>query len=98
MSSHIDNTRMADFIDTICEQVRTGLHERAADMLKAWHENIEEAQDNEKDFPPLKLSMGATVDIEAARIETTIGFTAKYQTKLSAPMRDPNQPDLPGTD
>lgn len=95
--SHISNERMDAFLTTISEQVRTALHERSDDMLKAWHENIEEAQDNEKNFPPLKITMGATVDLEAVTIETTVGFVAKYQTKISARLPDPNQPDLPGT-
>jgi hypothetical protein len=96
--SNITNDRMNDFIRTICDQVHEALNERADDMLRAWHENIEEAQDNDGKFPPLKVGMAATVDIEAAKIETTLSFTAKYQTKISAPMRDPNQPDLPGTE
>ncbi|MBB5351379.1 hypothetical protein HNR46_001615 [Haloferula luteola] len=89
---------MEAFLDTIADQVREALHERSDDILKAWHENIEEAQENAKDFPPLKVAMSAAVDIEAARIETSISFTAKYQTKLSAPLPDPNQPELPGVE
>jgi hypothetical protein len=92
--STITNERMEAFIDNISDQVREALHERAEDMLKAWHENIEEAQDNDKDFPPLKITMGAAVDISSAKIETTISFTAKYQTRICQALPDPNRPEL----
>jgi hypothetical protein len=92
----ISNARMEAFIDTISEQARTALHERLDDILKAWHENIEEAQEAEKKFPPLKLSIAATVDLENNNIETVLSFTAKYQSKISQNLPDPEQPQLPG--
>lgn len=95
MSKSITNERLAAFIETIIVQVKKGLHERSDDILEAWHENIDEAHANEKKFPPLKLSMAATVDIECSKIETTIGFNVTYKTTLSAALPDPNQPELP---
>lgn len=87
---------MDAFIETVVEQARTALLERSQDILEAWHANIEEAEVNKKNFPPLKLSIGATVDLEAAKIETVIKFTTVYQSTLSAPLPDPDQPEFPG--
>ena len=86
---------MEAFIGTITQQVSELLRERADDILKAWQENIEEAQESEKKFPPLKLAISGTVDLESARIETTLRFTATYQSCLSAMLPDPNQTTLP---
>ena len=77
-------------------QAREALYDREDDILKAWHENIEEAQQNDKKFPPLKLGITATVDLEESKIETTLRFTAVYQSRIEAEIADPNQPDLPG--
>lgn len=94
--STISNERMSAFLDTIANQAREAMHERANDILNAWHENIEEANNNEKSFPPLKLSIGATVDLEGNKIETVVRFTATYSTSICERLPDPNQPDLPG--
>ena len=91
----ISNDRMDSFIRTIAEQAAELMHERSGDILKAWHENIEEANANEKNFPPLKIGIGATVDLEAGTIETAIRFTATYQSTLKASLPDPDQPELP---
>ena len=87
--------RIGYFLDTIADQAREAMHARADDMLRAWHENIEEATANEKNFPPLKIGIAAAVDIEAGTIETTVRFTAAYQTTIKATLDDPNQPELP---
>ena len=86
--------RMDSFLETIASQAKTALFERKDDMLKAWHECIEEANANEKPSPPMKLGISATVDIEKAKIETTIRFTAVYSSTISAELPDPNQPEL----
>lgn len=91
----INNERMAAFIATIIKQTQVILHERADDILKAWHENMEEANANEDKLPPLKLSIGSTVDLESAKIDTAVTFTTRYKTTLSAPLPDPNQMELP---
>lgn len=91
----ISNGRLKMFCDTILTQAREALYERENDILRAWHENIEEANAAGKDFPPLKLAIGATVDIEANTIETTLRFTAVYQSKISGEIPDPNQLQLP---
>lgn len=94
--STISNERMEAFLDTIANQVREALSERADDMLESWHENIEEAMDNDDEkFPPLKIGIAATVDLDGAKIETKLRFSTVYQTKLSASLPDPNQPELP---
>jgi hypothetical protein len=95
MSKQINNERMEAFIKTITSQVNELLSERQDDILKSWHENIEEAQEAEKDFPPLKLSIGVTIDLEGNAIETQVSFTTKYTSKLQARLPDPNQPELP---
>ena len=95
-NTNIERSRLAQFCDTIIMQAREALYDREEDILKAWHENIEEAQQNDKKFPPLKLSIGATVDLEESKIETTLRFTAVYQSRIEAEIEDPNQPDLPG--
>jgi len=92
----VSNERMVLFIETIIKQAREVMTERADDILRAWHENIEEAEANEKNFPPLKLSISATVDIQSAVIETTLRFTTTYQSSLKAELPDPSQPVLPG--
>ncbi len=94
MNSAIGNERMDAFCNSIGKQVAELLHERSDDILKAWQESIEEAQNNEDKFPPLKLSIGATVDIEAAKIETALSFTTRYKSTVSSPLPDPNQPEL----
>jgi len=91
----ISNERMDAFIATIVKNVRESMSERSDDILKAWHENIEEAQANEKNFPPLKISISATVDLEAAKIETVMRFTTVYQTSTRSPLPDPNQTEFP---
>ena len=91
----ISNERMEAFTDTIIDQVRELLSERQDDILKSWHENIEEAQEAEKDFPPLKLSIAVSVDLDANAIESQVSFTTKYTSKLKASLPDPNQPELP---
>lgn len=90
----VSNARMEAFIETICHQVLMVLSERSDDILKAWHENIEEAEANEKAFPPLRLAISASVDLEAATIETGLRFTATYQSSLKSQLPDPDQPDL----
>jgi|GEM_PF-4930005 len=92
--SSISNGRLEAFFEIILTQARTALFERSQDILDAWHSNIEEAETNKKNFPPLKLSLGATVDLEAAKIETVIKFTTVYQSTLSAPLPDPDQPEF----
>jgi len=87
----ISKSRMAEFCDTIVRQVRECLVEREEDILAAWHENIAEANENEKKFPPLKLSIAATVDLEANCIETTASFTVKYSSTIKEQLPDPNQ-------
>jgi hypothetical protein len=94
----INHSRLKEFCDTIVMQAREVLYEREEDILKAWHENIEEAQQSEKKFPPLKLALGATVNLEEGTIETTLRFTAVYQSSISAELPDPNQPELPGVE
>lgn len=96
MNGSISNERMSAFADEITKQVRSLLMERAEDMLRAWHENIEEAQNNEDKFPPLKLTIAASVDLEAAKIETALTFSARYKTTTSSSLPDPNQPEIPG--
>ena len=96
MSKSITNERMVAFGNEITRQVRELISDRKADILHAWHENIEEAQSNEDKFPPLKLSIAATVDLEGAKIETALTFTTRYKTTTSSPLPDPNQPDLTG--
>jgi len=91
----IHNDRMQSFIAVILEQTKVALNERMEDMLTAWHENMAEATANEKNLPPLKIGVASTVDLEAAKIETTIRFTVIYQSSLSSPLPDPNQPELP---
>jgi len=91
----VSNDRMDSFIETITEQAREVMRERASDILKAWHENIEEAEANDKGFPPLKLAVGAVVDLEAGTIETTVRFTTTYQSSLKSTLPDPDQPELP---
>ena len=91
----INHSRLKEFCDTILMQAREVLYDREEDILKAWHENIEEAQQSEKKFPPLKLALGATVNLEEGTIETTLRFTAVYQSSISAELPDPNQPELP---
>jgi hypothetical protein len=90
----ISTTRMEAFIATITQQARTALTERQEDILAAWHENIEEAQQKEKKFPPLKLSIAATVDLEANAIETAISFAVRYTSIIRETLPDPNQPEL----
>ena len=92
----INSSRLKEFCNTIIMQAREVLYDREEDILKAWHENIEEAQQSEKKFPPLKLSLGATVNLEDNTIETTLRFTAVYQSSISTELPDPNQPELPG--
>jgi hypothetical protein len=92
----ISNDRMDSFIETIVSQAREAMQERSADILRAWHENIEESNANEKKFPPLKLAISAAVDLEAATIETTVRFSATYQSTITSKLPDPDQPELPG--
>lgn len=95
MSKEITTSRLQDFCNTIIMQAREVMLDREEDILKAWHENIEEANQNDKDFPPLKLSLGATVDLENNTIKTVLRFTAAYQSSLSAELPDPNQSSFP---
>jgi hypothetical protein len=94
--TQINNARMSAFCDIIKSQAAELIDERANDMLKAWTESIEEATENEDKFPPLKIGIAATVDIEKAVVETAVSFTVKYKSKLSAPLPDPDQPEFPG--
>jgi hypothetical protein len=93
-TEQLSNERMGSFIETIINQARVAMSERAEDMLKAWHENIAEAHENETKFPPLKISISAEVNLEKNRIETTIRFTSTYQSSVSTEIPDPNQPEL----
>ena len=86
---------MSEFISTIVRQVETCLVERESDILEAWHENIEEANENEKKFPPLKLSIASSVDLEANAIETSVSFTVKYTATVKDALPDPDQGLLP---
>jgi hypothetical protein len=94
--SHISNARMVAFQNQIVKQVRELLFEREEDILKAWQKSIEEAQNNDDKFPPLKLSIGATVDLEAGKIETALAFSTRYKSTISSNLPDPNQPEIPG--
>ena len=92
----VGNERMEAFIESIAAQVSQALHARSDDMLTAWNENMEEATANEKNLPPLKLSIGATVDLEKGTIETVLKFTVAYQEFISEKLPDPNQPEITG--
>lgn len=92
--NNITNDRMEAFISTIAKQAAVVMQERADDMLRAWQENIEEAQNNEGKFPVLKLSLSASVDLESARIETSLTFSTRYKCTVSAQLPDPSQPTL----
>jgi hypothetical protein len=83
-------------METIIKQVRTSLIEREDDLLRAWSENIEEADANEKNFPPLKIGMSAVIDLEGDLIETVIRFTSTYKTSLKTALPDPDQMEFPG--
>lgn len=91
----ISNARMAEFCNTIVRQTREALLEREQDILDAWHENIEEANENEKKFPPLKLSISATVDLENNAIETAVSFAVRYTSTIREELPDPNQVVMP---
>lgn len=91
----ISNSRMDAFLETIAKQAHEALKERSDDILAAWHENMEEATNNEDKLPPLKLSIAATVDLEANKVETSITFTARYKTTISQQLPDPDQMELP---
>lgn len=92
----VGNDRMRAFVETIISQVERSLEARTDDMLAAWNENMEEAHANEKNLPPLKLSIGATVDLEKGNVETVLKFTVTYQESVSEKLPDPNQPEIPG--
>jgi hypothetical protein len=91
----ISNDRMAAFIETILIQARDLLTKRADDMLDSWHTNIQEREDNDESFPPLKLSISASVDLENAAIETGLVFASRYKSTVSSPLPDPDQMELP---
>lgn len=86
--------RIHDYFSIIIAQLRENMNAREEDILKAWHENIAEAQTNEKKFPPLKLSISATVDLESNKIETSLKFSAVYSSSLSEEIPDPDQMQL----
>jgi hypothetical protein len=92
----ISEDRMDSFIEIIINQAREALQQRKSDMLRAWHENIEESQANDKKFPPLNVAIKGGVDLEAATIETTVRFSATYQSTITSKLPDPDQPELPG--
>jgi len=94
----VSNDRMDSFIEAILKQARISLHERSDDMLRAWHENIEEAHeaDEDKEAPPLKLGISATVDLGKNTVSTELKFTVNYKSKISEPLPDPNQPEITG--
>ena len=94
----VGNERMEAFIASITAQITQSLQARSDDMLTAWNENMEEATANEKNLPPRKLSIGATVDLEKGTIETVLKFTVTYQESICEKLPDPNQPDLPGVE
>jgi len=87
---------MTAILETVAEQARELLHERAEKMLAAWNENIEEAHENDDDFPPLKLSVAVTVNLEKNNIETALAFTTRYKATTNCSLPDPDHPDLPG--
>lgn len=98
---NVNNERMQAFISTIEKQVSELLHERSDDLLDAWDSNIAEAQaeseatGKEAAFPPLKIGIGITVDLEKNLISSGIRFVATYKSEVSTPLPDPNQPELP---
>jgi hypothetical protein len=91
----ISEDRMDSFIEIIINQAREALQQRKSDMLRAWHENIEESQANDKKFPPLNVAIKGAVDLEAATIETTVRFSATYQSTITSKLPDPEQPEFP---
>ena len=91
----ITNDRMAQFVETITEQVRETLCERSDAILKSWGETIEEAVDNEGDFPKLKLGFATVVDLEANEIKTALKYSTAYKCEITTKLPDPNQPELP---
>jgi hypothetical protein len=91
----ISEDRMDSFIEIIINQAREALQQRKSDMLRAWHENIEESQANDKKFPPLNVAIKGGVDLEAATIETTVRFSATYQSTITSKLPDPEQPEFP---
>lgn len=96
MITQPNETRIEAFLEEISRQVREILHERSDDILKSWHESIEEAQQGsaESKFPPLKLSLAACVDLERNKIETSLSFTTKYKSSLSRDLPDLDQLSL----
>ena len=92
--STISNERMEAFIQTISNHALSLMQERSEDLLKSWNENIVESDANQTPFPPLKIAISATVDIQKAAIETKIRFTSTYQSELKSELPDPSQPSL----
>ena len=91
----ITNDRMAQFVETITGQVRETLCERSDAILKSWHETIEEAVENEGEFPKLKLGFATIVDLEASEIKTALKYSTAYKCEIVTKLPDPNQPELP---
>lgn len=87
--------RIDDYFNVILDQLRENMQVRQDDILKAWHENIAQANANEKKFPPLKLSISATVDLEENTIATTLKFSAIYTSTIGGEIPDPDQLQLP---
>lgn len=94
MNTPTTASRIQDYFTVILAQAREAMYEREDDIQKAWNENIAEAQANEKDTPPLKLSIGAVVDLEKHTIHTTLRFTAVYTSTIGGLIPDPDQMEL----
>lgn len=91
----IPNERMAQFIAVINRHVSSALEGRASDMLESWHQNIGEAMDDDRDCPPLKIGISASVDLAKDEVTTTLSFATKHQTKIAEKLPDPNQLEFP---
>lgn len=91
---NISNERLDSIFEQAAQQARVLMGERAQDILRAWSETIEEAQEADKPFPELKLAFSVGVDLEGDKVETGIRFNCVYASKISGPLADPNQPEL----
>ncbi len=91
----LSNDRMAQFVETITEQVREAMCDRSDAILKSWDETIAEAVDNEGDFPKLKLGFATVVDLENNEIKTALKYSTAYKCEITTKLPDPNQPELP---
>ena len=89
-----ENDKLRAIAKAFAMDVPQLISEKEKDILEAWSECEQEAQDNETK-PVFKLGFSVKLDLDANAMQTQIRFGVVRTASIDREIPDPSQPDLP---